>query len=410
MTKLGRQLVERGWLTPGELDRALNAQRTIGGRLGTCLLEAGLVTEDRLSTALTEQHRVPLAPADALRSATEDVYGLLPAAVAGRHGAIPFRRLGSSLDVAMLDPNDLAAIDEIGFACGKRVVPHAAPEVRIHEALERCYGIERSKRLERLSDRLNRARYMWKDGDPEPAAGAEIGGGAELFPEHPGLDVPELPDLDQVPAGGSPTPDAEPAPTAEPATANAEPQRSAPEAKPPAAPATPPDDAEPPDPATLEEAEARLAGATDRDAAGRLALAHLRRTFDRVALFSVLSDGVHGWLGDGDGLDGERLEDFSLSFGQPSVFLNLRQGSGFHLGPLPPMPAHRELARCWGGDLPAASLLLPITLRGRLVAVVYGDRGAESLSGVDLAGLHRLAAALGKALERCIVLKKQKQP
>ena len=67
------------------------------------------------------------------------------------------------------------------------------------------------------------------------------------------------------------------------------------------------------------------------------------------------------------------------------------------------MPAHRELARAWGGELPRDCVMLPVRMRDRLVTVIYAD-GAKR---VDLAQLQRLAAATAAAFERCILLKKQ---
>jgi hypothetical protein len=115
-------------------------------------------------------------------------------------------------------------------------------------------------------------------------------------------------------------------------------------------------------------------------------------------------------MGAGPGLDAGRLAAFTVSFRQPSVFLNLRRGAGLHLGPLPPMPAHRELARIWHDESPFSCFLLPVAIRGRLAAVLYGDRSGGPLGGLDLGAMRRLGAAAATALERCIVLKKQSQP
>jgi hypothetical protein len=90
------------------------------------------------------------------------------------------------------------------------------------------------------------------------------------------------------------------------------------------------------------------------------------------------------------------------------VFLNLRHGSPLHLGPLPPMPAHRPLLTALGGgDPPGPCLLLPVRLGERLAAVIYGDREGAPVGGVDLDGLRRLAEQASIALERCISLKRK---
>jgi hypothetical protein len=109
----------------------------------------------------------------------------------------------------------------------------------------------------------------------------------------------------------------------------------------------------------------------------------------------------------GDGIDQEAFGRYAVSFRQPSVFLNLREGSGIHIGPLPPMTTHRELALCWGGGLPRDCVVLPVRLKDRLVSVIYMDGGSRGLGGIDLEQMHRLTAATAAAFERCILSKKR---
>ncbi len=388
--KLGQLLIERGWVTRGVLDRALAAQSALGGRLGTCLLDSGAVNEEQILELLALQYRVEAADLDDLRGVPEEIYGLIPERLALRHQAVPVRRLGNRLEVAMVDPEDLVGRDEISFAASKRVVARVALEVRVAEALERYYGAHSSARMTRLLDRLNRSRYLW--AEPEERIASHQPAGGALFPEAPHLTDPALPEIDLDLPHWPETP--EPAPPRASRPPRAEPPSAGNGAALPAAAAT---------------AEERLAVAADRDEVGRELLAVLRRSFERAALFAARSDAVHGWMGTGRGLDSERLTAFRVPFDQPSVFLNLRQGSGLHIGPLPPMPAHRELARCWHDEPAASCFLMPVSIRGHLAAVLYGDRAGRSLGGLDLAALRKLGAAAADALERCIVLKKQSQ-
>jgi len=139
MGKLGQILVARGWITVQQLTRALKNQNVVGGRLGTCLLEMDALTEDLLAKGLAEQLGVPAATLDDLHGIPEEVRDLLPAKLARRCRAVPFRALGGRLDVAMLDARNLACQDEIAFATGKRVKVHVGLEIRIFEALEKYY-------------------------------------------------------------------------------------------------------------------------------------------------------------------------------------------------------------------------------------------------------------------------------
>ena len=103
----------------------------------------------------------------------------------------------------------------------------------------------------------------------------------------------------------------------------------------------------------------------------------------------------------GTGIDREAFAAFSIGFDQPSLFLNLRHGSSLYLGPLPPMPAHRQLARTWGGDLPRDCVMLPVRIKDRMVMVIYAD-GADPRAGRAAADAAPAAAATA-AVERCIL-------
>ena len=427
MNKLGQLLVTRGWISVQQLTRALKNQQAVGGQLGTCLLEMEALSEDLLLKGLAEQLGVPAAGVDDLRSVAEDALALLPPKVARRCRAVPIRVAGGRLDVAMLDPHNLTAQDELAFATGKRVRVHVLHEARIHEALDRYYGEEPPLRFVHLLDRLNRARYLW---EREPVAGEPVAAAAAVRTLEGEWEL-SLPELSE-PAEPPPPRDAKPRPAAVAAPAP-KPAPAAKPAAPPPAPAEPEParprtvaltvseraalgagpgkTAPPPTPtptlASLPELEEALTAAAGRDEIGRLLVAFLAPTYRRVALLQVVRERVAGWLAQGEGIDAERFARFAVGFDQPSVFLNLRQGSGLHVGPLADMTAHRELAACWGGELPRECLLLPIRLRDRLVTVLYLDAAGGPLGRIDLEGLQRLAAATARALERLILQKKK---
>ena len=445
MGKLGQLLVTRGWITVQQLTRALQTQSVVGGRLGTCLIEIDALGEEMLLKGLAEQLGVPAVNLDDLRGIPEEVLALLPDKLARRCRAIPFRVEGSRLDLAMMDARNLACQDEIAFASGKRVKVYVAHELRILEALERYYKEESPSRYSLLVERLNRARYFWE----RPGTRAEsvttiatplndlLGRGAtpKMAPPPPLPPMAEpaapvrarpaapppasTPALTQKPPAPRPAPVAPPSPPAQPAAAT-----------PPAPPATAPvaADSEPAParkapakrpmsvpltleerealgviPTTIEEVEKAFEATRDREVVGQIVLGFLGRSHRRTALFQAGRDKITAWLAAGEGVDQDAFRKFSVGFDQPSVFLNLRQGSSLYLGPLPPMPAHRELARTWGGDLPRDCVMLPVRMKDRLVAVIYADGSKK----VDLELLQRLAVSTAVAFERCILHKKQ---
>jgi hypothetical protein len=439
MNKLGQLLVARGWITVQQLNRALQNQGVVGGRVGTCLLEMEAISEDNLLKGLSEHMGVPSVSLDDLRGIPDEVLGLIPDKIARRCRAVPFRVVGSRLDVAMVDPRNLAALDEIAFASGKRINVHVAHELRILEALERYYREEMTSRLSLLVERMNRARYFWerdKPAEPEPLPGGGLGD-IELPPLGPLLEVapPKRPRAAAKPAAApaparpaAPPPPAPvpvaPAPVPVQATAEAparpapprpsiqtvtmtEEERAALAPKPAAAVEAPPAKATPsslPSPGSVEEVEAALARTFDREEVARLVLGFVARSYGRAALFQVQKERVSAWMGQGE-MDLPIFQKFAVGFDQPSLFQNLRQGSSLYIGPLPPMPAHRELARAWGGELPKDCILLPVRVKDRLVAILYADGGLKS--GIGLPQLQSVAAAAGAALERCILHRKR---
>ncbi|MEA2600190.1 MAG: hypothetical protein QOF89_1182 [Acidobacteriota bacterium] len=472
MAKLGQLLVARGWITVQQLTRALKNQNVAGGRLGTCLLEMDALTEELLLKGLSEQHGVPAAALDDLRGIPDEVLELIPDKLARRLRSVPFRVEGSRLDLAVTDPRNLSAQDEIAFASGKRVKVFVAPEIRILEAMEKYYGEECPSRFGMVLDRLNRARFLWDK--PAPPAEPEL---TQPLLDHPFAAPPKMklpPHLPDLPAPATPSPASlipravEPAPRAAPAAAprpySPPPPlpaaarqplpASAPAPPPPvaavaggtvaavaAAPApaplappapaprprsvslTPEERAELgafswvapatadlslPAPVSLEEAEQALAKAGDLDEVGQILVGFLGRIHRRAALFHVTRDRVAGWRIHGAGIDREAFAQFSIGFDQPSLFLNLRQGSSLYLGPLPPMPAHRQLARTWGGDLPRDCVMLPVRIKDRMVLVLYAD-GATG-GAISLPHIQRLTAAATTAVERCILARKRSEP
>jgi hypothetical protein len=447
MGKLGQLLVARGWITVQQLTRALQNQSIVGGRLGTCLLEIDALTEDLLLKGLSEQLGVPAAGIDDLRRIPDEVLTFLPDKLARRCRAVPFRVEGSRLDLAMMDARNLTCQDEIAFATGKRVKIHVAHELRVLEALERHYKDESPSRFSLLVERLNRARYFWEKQGMEIGERAEsastladlMGNRPQPFQPPPLLPEPPPPVRPSpVRPAPAPAPPVSPPPAPAPAVATAprpvsvrpltipltEEERAAlvpiapdpviePPAPPPAPaplpplpPVTAPAPAPLPDPSTMEEVEKAFQATWDPERVGQILLSFLGKNHRRALLFQVGRDKISAWMAQGE-LDHVQFGKYMVGFDKPSVFLNLRQGTAFYIGALPPMPAHRQLASSWGGELPRDCVLLPVKMKDRMVTVIYADGARNGLAGIDLQQMQRLASSTADALQRCILHKKK---
>ncbi len=148
--RLGSLLVSAGLLEASQLSRALDAQLQFEGRLGTNLIELGMITEDQLSQTLGQQHGVPWVSCDDLRNLSDELVQRLPQRAARMYRAIPISwdpHRAKTIRVAMTDPGNLRAADELGMLIGARVEPVAAAELRIAALLEQHYGITRPQRF-----------------------------------------------------------------------------------------------------------------------------------------------------------------------------------------------------------------------------------------------------------------------
>ncbi|MFH1018961.1 MAG: hypothetical protein V1798_12395 [Pseudomonadota bacterium] len=143
--KIGQLLIQGGLLTQQQLDQALKAQQTFGGKIGTNLVELSLISDEDLAEFLAKQSRIQCAKASDFEAIPRSVLDLIPKEAAEGHKAIPLR-LDKKLVVAFSDPNDISAIDELSFKSGRTIQPLIAPEIWIIAALERYYHVARKQR------------------------------------------------------------------------------------------------------------------------------------------------------------------------------------------------------------------------------------------------------------------------
>jgi len=136
--KLGDLLVEAGMITREQLEQALKEQRRSGERLGKILTRLGLVTEKDILEVLEFQLGIPKVVLQDYNLDPE-VVRLVPEALARRHLAIPIRRDGNRLLVAMADPLNLTALDDLRLATGLEIMPAIASEREIEAALSRFW-------------------------------------------------------------------------------------------------------------------------------------------------------------------------------------------------------------------------------------------------------------------------------
>ena len=159
-------------------------------------------------------------------------------------------------------------------------------------------------------------------------------------------------------------------------------------------------------PASAEEVSRRLKDALTRDEIFDAVVGFSAARFVRTALFVVMQEKVIGWGGRGDGFDPARIRAATIPFGVPSIFSYFRMGSDFYFGPVPDMPANRQFYRELSVTPPDRALLIPILIKGRLIALLYGDNGAGRREEPDIALFRRVAQKASLALEILILRNK----
>jgi type IV pilus assembly protein PilB len=137
--RLGEILVKEALITQDQLQKALEFQRANGGKLGSCLTKMGFITDDDITGVLSRQYGVPSINLK-YYEIDPTVIKLIPQDTATRYQVIPLSRVGSVLTIAMTDPTNVFAMDDIKFMTGFNVEPVVASESAIGEAIVRFYG------------------------------------------------------------------------------------------------------------------------------------------------------------------------------------------------------------------------------------------------------------------------------
>jgi type IV pilus assembly protein PilB len=147
--KLGEILVRENLISPQHLREALDYQREHGGRLGFNLVKLGLISDDMITAVLSRQYGIPSVNLD-LFNIDPTVISLIPQEVAQKHSVLPLSRVGATLTLAMVDPTNVFAIDDVKFMTGLNVEPVVVAEGSVQQAIAKYYGSSREIELATL--------------------------------------------------------------------------------------------------------------------------------------------------------------------------------------------------------------------------------------------------------------------
>jgi type IV pilus assembly protein PilB len=141
--RLGELLLRANLITRGQLDQAVAQQKVDGGRLGAILTTLGLVTEEDVSRCLGEQYGLPHIDLDT-QTIKPEVTRLLHTSIVQKYLVVPVAKRGTTLTMAMADPTNVLAVDDIKFMTGLKVDLVVATEGAIRRAIDRYYDSSES--------------------------------------------------------------------------------------------------------------------------------------------------------------------------------------------------------------------------------------------------------------------------
>jgi type IV pilus assembly protein PilB len=165
--RLGDLLLAGGHISRAQLDHALESQRGTGEKIGAVLTRLGFLTEEQLTEFLSKQYGIPSTSLSQLDIDT-DVVSLVPAPIARKYEVLAIKREGDALTLAMSDPTNVFALDDVAFMTGLTVVPVVAPQSAIRKAFEQHYEAQASGLASVISEMAQTAL-----GDVEVVEGEE---------------------------------------------------------------------------------------------------------------------------------------------------------------------------------------------------------------------------------------------
>src|SRR5580700_1145804 len=137
--RIGELLLKEKRITPDQLQQALNLQKTNGGKLGFNLVKMGFIKDEEITALLSKQYGVPSINL-AQFELDPVVIKLIPPDTAQKYQIVPLSRSGATLTIAMTDPTNVFAMDDIKFMTGYNVEPVVASETAVMDAIQRYYS------------------------------------------------------------------------------------------------------------------------------------------------------------------------------------------------------------------------------------------------------------------------------
>lgn len=379
MPRLGELLLQETLVTSAQLEEALEAQVVHGGRLGTNLVELGFLKEADLARVLGRLHNMPFASGEMVPD--PQALALVDRQFYDDQDVLPMRVDATRLTVAVLGPNQLKAIDALGFKAGKRVVAVLIPEFRMNQLLRaHCKAFRPMRPID-----MNALRPSTRKDAREPSPGevgdlinedefariyaqAAVGGAAGEVEE-------------EVIEGSVIEEEVVPAPL--PSAPRAEQDLDLPSL-------------------TFAEAQAQLQRDADREAIAITVLRFARSKFRRALLLNVQGELVTGWRGMGQGVKARAVRRIGVTLREANSFQLVAKLKSHFVGPMKRTTNMEIFYRLLGGDYPQTAVALPLLVRGKIVHILYVDQGPKKVTPPDVGELLIVSQSVTRSYEALI--------
>ncbi len=353
--KLGHLLVNEKIITVQQLDEALKLQIIIGAKLGSCLIELGYIHDEVLASTLGSKLGVPSVGKQQLLTIPPDVIKHIPRVLAEKYRIVPFNAVNRRIHVAMADPTDHKATDELAFATGLMIMPHIAPDMLISFALERYYGVKRDTRYARVSGQL-----FWGAGakNTPPATSPNVPQTA--LPEQRAKNLSPDDSSDTPPLGAGELLGFDFSKQFEGFASWSDP----PETKPVIA------------RYSIDQLSLDFVAAQNRNDVADVFIKYLGLEFLCGAIMILRGAELVGWKGVHNHTHIAHFNAVTIAYKESPELCSVITQSQFHLGPISTGTGNRPLIESLHGTPDQSYLIMPLSMKNKVVAVVmvYADK------------------------------------
>ena len=386
MTTLAAELLRHRAAPIDAVENAMLRQSLYGGDLATNLLELAAISEADLLGQLSLTFELEMAAPGQLPVASDALKRVMPAETASRHGIFPIALDGEDIIVAVSVPLMTSTIEDLAFSLGYEVKQRIALEVRIRQALSRDYRLPLPDRFVRLSVSLDSGQPLNLSIPPPRASSRSFSSGRE--PTGKPIDAASVNIPTLVSSRAHLVPHL-PLPSVTPSKGEKPARRFG--------------------PFTSAMLEKELKNANSARDVLRIWLDYAAQFFEFTAMFTIQGDIACGLESRGANVPSESLSHLGMPLEFPSVLSDARRSGRWTLTTLSSegidVTIARDLKRVAGRKV----LVIPIMLRGRAVAILYGDHGDVDVELGQVGEIIAIVPLVERAMGRVLVSRKRIQ-